>query len=94
MSKICSIYIPPTTKRYTTWAVRMFDQWREEHNTQSSKQCLLDLLGKPSVKALNHWLPQFIAEARRSDGDPYSPSTLSNILAGLLVGQGLQSNCD
>ena len=83
MSKICSGYVPPTTKRYTKWAIRVFDQWQEERNTRRSEQCPLDLLEKPSTEALNHWLPQFIAEARRSDGDPYPPSTLSNILAGL-----------
>ena len=83
MSKICSGYILPTIKRCTTWAIRVFDQWQEECNTRSSEQCPLDLLEKPSAEALNHWLPQFIAEARRSDGGPYQPSMLSNILAGL-----------
>ena len=36
MSKICSGYVPPTTKRCTTWAVHMFDQWGEERNTVGS----------------------------------------------------------
>ena len=64
MSKICSGYVPPTTKRCTTWAVHMFDQWG-----RSATQ--LDLLEKPFAKTLNYWLPWFIVDSRRSDRDPY-----------------------
>ena len=84
MSKICSGYLSPSLTRYTMWAVRVFDQWQEEHNTRSSDQCPLDLWRSLAItEALNHWLPRFIMEARPSDGDPYPPSMLSNILAGL-----------
>ena len=39
MSKICSEYVPPTTKKSTMWAV-------QECNAYSTDQCPLDLLEK------------------------------------------------
>ena len=33
---------------------------------------------------MNFWLPKFMLEVRRRDGQPYSPETLYQIFCGLL----------
>lgn len=84
MQQICKGFVPANTKKATTWALRAFEQWRDERNKSScSEKCPVDLLEKPSAEALNRWLPRFVVEARREDGNPYPPSTISNLLAGL-----------
>ena len=72
MEEICKGFVPANTKKATTWAVRAFEQWREERNNSScGEMCPVDLLEKPSAEALNRWLPCFVVKARREDGKPY-----------------------
>ena len=33
MEKICQGYVPPNTRKSTNWALTVFEQWREERNT-------------------------------------------------------------
>ena len=40
----------------------------------------------------NFWLPRFIREVRRGDGEPYPPKTIHQLLAGMQRHM-LQSNC-
>ena len=63
--------------------MRAFEQWGHQWNEKSSEECPLDLLEKPITDSLNLCLPRFMVEARRKDGKPYPPSSISNLLAGL-----------
>lgn len=78
-------YVPSNTKKNTSWALGVFNTWREERNKdeKSAEQCPLDLLERPTALSLNHWLTYFVVEARRADGQPYPPNSINNILAGL-----------
>ena len=80
MDMICQGYVPPNTKKATSWAVRAFEQWRDQQNEKSSPS---DLLEKPTADSLNRWLPCFVVEARRENGKLYPPSRISNLLASL-----------
>ena len=64
MDTICRGYLPPNTKKATSWAVRAFEQWRDQRSKKSSKECPSDLLEKPTADSLNHWLSRFVVEAR------------------------------
>ena len=84
MGTICKGVVPSNTKKATSWAVRVFDEWRLERNaTATGEQCPLELLEKPDAHSLNYWLSRFVVEMRRADGDPYPPTTISNVLAGI-----------
>ena len=63
MDTICQCYVPRNTKKATSWAVRAFEQWRDQRNEKSSKECPSDLLEKPTADSLNRWLPRFVVEA-------------------------------
>ena len=83
MRKICQGYIPPNTSKSTSWAVRVFQSWREQRNKSISELCPEKLLEEPTVENLNYWLSRFVIEVRREDGKPYPPASINNILAGL-----------
>ena len=75
----------PNTEKSTTWAVRVFEEWRKQRNTKEAEEkCPDNLLEKPVAHDLNYWLARFVVEARRSDGQPYPASTIYLLLAGLL----------
>ena len=76
-------YVPLNTKKATSWAVRAFEQLRDQRNEKSSEECPSDLLEKPTADSLNCWLLRFVVEARRENGKPYPPSSISDLLAGL-----------
>ena len=72
-----------TQKRLWT---RVFEQWRVERNRATSddgEMCPSNLLQCPVQVSLNYWLSRFVVEARREDGQPYPPTSISNLLAGL-----------
>ena len=85
MRKICEGYVPQNTGKATDWAVRVFHDWRTARNKSVgvAEQCPETLLEKPIAEPLNYCLSRFIVEVRREDGNPYPPSSISNILAGL-----------
>ena len=45
--------------------------------------CPPSLLEKPIVDELNKWIPRFVNEVRRQDGEYYPPRTIHQLLAGL-----------
>ena len=50
MGTICRGVVPSNTKKATSWAVRVFEEWRRERNaTATGEQCPLELLEKLSV---------------------------------------------
>ncbi len=85
MERICQGVVPKNTQKSTSWAVRVFEEWRAQRNkatSDSGEQCPASLQ-RPIGALLNYWLSRFVTEARREDGQPYPPSTISGLLAGL-----------
>ena len=83
LKKECEGYVPITTQRCTTWAVRVFENWKSERAKNSEENCPDDLFETGSLPALNKWLSAFVIEARREDGGRYPATTITNLLSGL-----------
>ena len=67
MGTICKGIIPTNTKTSTSWAVRVFEEWRKERNKDATgENCLLTLLEEPDARSLNYWLSRFVVEMRRA----------------------------
>ena len=71
MQKSNSTIVAP---EFTSWAVRVFQSWREQRNKHVTEQCPEKLLEEPTVELLNYWLSHFVTEVRREDIKPYPPA--------------------
>ena len=81
--EIMKCFVLANTKKRTTWATRVFEEWVLERNVSAKEQCPVDLVQKPDPKLLNVWLCRFVAEVRKKDGSPYPPCSIHLILPGL-----------
>ena len=52
--------------------------------SDENDKCPDSILEVQSPEVLNNWLPQITAEASRSNGEPYTPRSIHQILSGLL----------
>ena len=78
----CKGFTPKSTERCTEWALRVLHAWRNQRNSEGEK-CPEDLFENPTVELLNQWLPVFVIEARRENGERYPAATINQLLAGL-----------
>lgn len=82
LSELTKGYVPANTKRSTNWAVSVFSEWRA--NTDNTDEaCPTDLLERALPADLNKWIPRFVNEVRRQDGNHYPPRTINQLLSGL-----------
>ena len=75
--------IPTSTKRSTTWAVRVWDSWIENRASCSDNIELPVCLDIITNEQLNMWLARFVMEVRNQNGDPYIGGTLYGLCAGI-----------
>ena len=80
MGTICRGVVPRNTKKATSWAVRVFEEWRRERNaTATGEQCPLELLEKltgcriVTLPSPRHEQPKM---------SPYSPLQMVPIFPG------------
>ena len=71
------------THKSTNWAIKVFNEWRCSRSSLDDGECPSDLLEVGDADKLNFWLPRFINEVRRTDGNPYPPRTIHQLLAGI-----------
>lgn len=83
MIEITKGFVLENTKRSTTWATRVFEEWVLERNVPAEEQCAVGLVQKPDPKLLNVWLCQFVTEVRKKNGLPYPPHSTHLMLGGL-----------
>ena len=77
-------FIPANTQRSTNWAVHTFEMCRKQRNVQSpGSVCPDDILLLDDTATLCHWLCVFCKEARREDGEPYTPRSITQLLSGI-----------
>ena len=76
-------YVPMNTQKSTNWAVKVFNEWRGSRSSLDDGECPSDLLEVGDADKLNFWLPRFINEVRRTDGNAYPPRTFHQLLAGI-----------
>ena len=82
MMEITKGFVPENTKKSTTWATCVFEEWVLERNVSAEEQCPVDLVQKPDPKLLHFWLCRFVTEVWKNDGLPYPPRSV-HFLAGL-----------
>ena len=76
---------PQNTTNATKWAVKTFEQWRTSRNSHSDLDSVpSDLYNNENPAILCKYLSMFVVEARKKNGDNYPPSTLHQILCGIL----------
>ena len=83
MEQVCQGFIPKNTKKCTSWALRVFEQWRTVRNVGNQEICPDNLLEEPKSDLLNYWLARFVVEIKREDGKSYPGTSIKGILAGL-----------
>ena len=86
MEVIVKGFVPPNMDKNTRWSKKCFMEWVYEINKRPdcSEKCPEDILERQSPEELNQWISKFIAEARRTDGQKYTPRLIHPILSGLL----------
>ena len=80
---MCRVHSEKNTKKCTSWALRVFEQWRTERNGGNEEVCPENLLEEPKSDLLNYWLARFVVEIRREDSKSYPATSIKGVLAGL-----------
>lgn len=83
--------IPENTKRNTTWAVRVWQDWAKERNARVKELGIDDKLVIPDISKmaddeLGYWLAKFVVEIRKKGdkGEFYPATSLYQLCCGLL----------
>ena len=77
--------VPENTTRSTKWALNTFSAWIRERNTRYPADPVPDdILVCSEPEIINLHLSRFIVETRKSNGEIYPPSTLHQLLCGIL----------
>lgn len=74
--------IPRSTKKTTTWSVKVWNSWRESR-LKSVETAAPPLLDNITNAELNHWLSRFLLECRNQQGEYYTGTTLYSLCAGV-----------
>ena len=78
-------YTPANTSKATKWTLNVFELWRQARNQCYPEDPVPEhLLTSCDPVLLNTHLARFAVEARKTSGDPYPPSTIHQLLCGLL----------
>ena len=78
-------YKPPNTSKNTKWALKNFEEWRMARNSSvPNDEVPPSLLTDHNPIQLNKWLSRFVIETRKNKGKQYPPSTIHQLLTGIL----------
>lgn len=72
LNELISEAIPPNTKKSTSWAMKVFDEWQKSRNENGE---VIPELAVFTVEDVNHWLTRFIVEVRKLNAD-FIPQSL------------------
>ena len=73
--------VPVTTRRTTTWAVKVWQDWVESRKIGRAE--VPPQLNGITNEQLGYWMSQLVMEARNQNGLPYNGSTLYGLCAGV-----------
>lgn len=77
-------YTLANTAKSTKWALNNFAAWKDARAKAQQEKCPDDLLTSSDPALLCKWLTRFVVATRTTQGKPYPPSTLYQLLTGLL----------
>jgi hypothetical protein len=85
LSEFVKGLIPENTSKSTKWALNNFEAWMKARNTNYPDDPVPDdILLSSDPKVLNLHLSKFIIKTRKANGEEYPPSTLHQLLCGIL----------
>ena len=76
--------IPKSTRNFTKWAVKVWNDWVENRKNQASSPYNIppNLVNVTNAQ-LSHWMSHMIMAVRNQKGQPYSGTTLYGLCAGI-----------
>ena len=79
-------FTPANTNKATQWALKVFDDWRTARNKQFPVEQAVpeNLLDSSDPEVLNTHFSRLAIEARKVNGERYPPSTVHQLLCGIL----------
>ena len=84
MKKAAEGVVPSNTKNYTKWAVGTFVTLFEERSKLGlSDQLDSKILSSKDTQELSRVLRFFVIEAQKTNGQPFPPETIWNILSAI-----------
>ncbi len=85
MEELSTLKAPKSTEYSTKWAMKNFQEWKKERNATNPDEPVPEkLLEEACPELLNKWLSFYVAETRNTKGQPYPPTTLYQLLCGVL----------
>ena len=77
--------VPDNTNKSTKWALNNLEAWMKARNTSYPDDPVpKDILLSSDPELLNLHLSRFVIETRKANGEVYPPSTLHQLLCGIL----------
>ena len=85
LAKLGKGLIPQNTTKCTKWALKIFELWKNTRNQQfQDNKIPEDLFLSTDPRILSIHLTRFAVEARNSNGEHYPPSSIHQLLCGIL----------
>ena len=85
LSELAKGLVPENTSKSIKWALNNFEAWMKARNTNYPDDPVPDnILLCSDPELLNLHLSKFIIETRKANGEVYPPSTLHQLLCGIL----------
>ena len=84
LDKLQEGYKPANTQKCTKCALKNFETWRGARAKTETEKCPEDLLSSTDPALLCKWLSWYAAETRTTQGNHYPPSTIYQLLTGVL----------
>ena len=85
LAEMAKGFTPQNTSKATKWSLKVLEQWKTARNQQYPNETVPeDLLKSSDPQFLNTHLSRFAVEVRKVNGDKYPPSTIHQLLCGLL----------
>ena len=85
LSQFAKGLVPDNTNKSTKWALNNLEAWMKARNTSYPDDPVPeDILLSSDPELLNLHLSRFVIETRKANGEMYPPSTLHQLLCGIL----------
>ena len=76
--------IPENTEKATQWCLNTWDEWTKQRELNEDERLFGPIsIGEMSEDQIRYWVPRFILEVRKKNGDEYPPNTLYQMVCGL-----------
>ena len=79
-----NLAIPEKTEKATLWAVNTWDEWTKQRELSEDERLFGPIsITEMSEDQIRYWVPRFILEVRKKNGDEYPRNSLYQMVCGL-----------